>query len=622
MTRKTAEDLSFSGISDTAIPFQPEHSLSSLSTRWKRTGNLLLNLSIGKRLSLGFLLAALIAALVAGIVGAQRASFFSQQSEFYQHLLRTNTALSTGTNFLQLMDTEADRLLSTAAAENPSKETLEESQKALSGLIDRYDQTLKDYTQNDLLKKHPPYSELLAKAGRQQQVEQQATLAGSALRTWQVYRASLQQIQQQVAAGNIAEAQTIAHVQAGLTRTDALSALRALISLDQRLASAVKEAAEGEERTQLMITIIASLLAFLAIGLVGWFISGTLVRRLRLLRQVTQAIEQGHFTARVPVVGHDEISDVSASFNGMLEVIVGLLEETKQQRDALTNAAEHLFSEMRIVSSGDLRVNAPVSSDPIGMLANAFNFTVSRFRRFIARTQGAMEQVETIARREHERADAFAHMLALQNSKQLRSGQWSKYTDDSAERNVMELQKQLKQIQGYLHSISFEGLHQRARSLQALTEQISLYVKRLGKTTGEISTSRPVAFQELHILDSLLQRMNGELQKEQKSMLHHLDTLQTELSRLDNSLQTLKLGSGNEALPRNARELPAEVLKQGTSFTAEIQALAQQLNSLSQDMRTAITSFQLDGVEAVRTAQNIPGLEQALPPHHYSMLQS
>jgi methyl-accepting chemotaxis protein len=66
---------------------------------------------------------------------------------------------------------------------------------------------------------------------------------------------------------------------------------------------------------------------------------------------------------------------------------------------------------MRVVSAGDLRVNAPVSNDPIGMLANAFNFTVGRFRRFVLRTHGAVEQLDVIVRHEIERAENFLQAI-------------------------------------------------------------------------------------------------------------------------------------------------------------------------------------------------------------------
>src|SRR6266849_7266310 len=84
-----------------AVPARMRIGLKILSSR-----DLLLSLPIGSRLTLGFLLAALIAALVTGLIGIQRSQTLSRQSDFYQQLLQTNTSLTTGENFLQLMDTE------------------------------------------------------------------------------------------------------------------------------------------------------------------------------------------------------------------------------------------------------------------------------------------------------------------------------------------------------------------------------------------------------------------------------------------------------------------------------------------------------------------------------------
>src|SRR5439155_21736816 len=140
-------------------------------------------------------------------------------------------------------------------------------------------------------------------------------------------------------------------------------------------------------------------------------ISNTIVKPLHQLRLVTQAIGSGQLDSRVMVSGRDEIADVSASVNGMLDTIVGLLQETRGQRDALTNAANHLFSYMQGVSSGELRATATLSNDPISLLAEAFNFTISRFRRFVLRTQVGIEQLEVVSRQEVARSDAFVQTV-------------------------------------------------------------------------------------------------------------------------------------------------------------------------------------------------------------------
>jgi HAMP domain-containing protein len=298
-----------------------------IQPKYRRSGNMLLDLSIGQRLTLGFLLAALIATLVASLVGVLRSQALSRQSDFYQHLLATNTSLTSGANFLQLMNTEVHTYLDTAGTTAPSQETLTQQRNAIQDLAGRYDTILHTYVTQDLLSQNPDQVVLLAEAGNAGQVSQQQTLVGSALRTWSVYRAAQNQILQDIATKDLQSAQTLARSQAEPTNADAISAVRALIQLNQRLATSVREAASVEEQNQLITTIIGAILAFLAIILVGWFISNTLVKRLKHLRKVTQAVEQGHWQERVPVIGRDEIANVSASVNAMLDAIVGLAQK-------------------------------------------------------------------------------------------------------------------------------------------------------------------------------------------------------------------------------------------------------------------------------------------------------
>ncbi|HEV2236225.1 MAG TPA: hypothetical protein VGR57_06135, partial [Ktedonobacterales bacterium] len=75
----------------------------------------LLNLPLVWRLTIGFLFAALIAAAASGLSGLQRAQELSRESSFYEALLRSNTSLTTGNNFLQLMDTKLHQTLTDAA---------------------------------------------------------------------------------------------------------------------------------------------------------------------------------------------------------------------------------------------------------------------------------------------------------------------------------------------------------------------------------------------------------------------------------------------------------------------------------------------------------------------------
>src|SRR6266566_4755533 len=74
--------------------------------------NSLIGIPIAQRLVFGFLIPALIAALAAGIIGIQSAQLLNQESDFYQNLFQGYSSLTTGNDFLQLMNFKLNATLS------------------------------------------------------------------------------------------------------------------------------------------------------------------------------------------------------------------------------------------------------------------------------------------------------------------------------------------------------------------------------------------------------------------------------------------------------------------------------------------------------------------------------
>lgn len=282
---------------------------------------LLIDLPIRWRLTIGFLAAALIASLAAGITGSHYIQSLNTQASFYQDLLQCTETLSTGNDYLQLMDTQIHQTLDDASVPNPSRETVNTNMAAVEGLMDRYNAILTAYTQQQLLAQHPDQVALLAQTGTTEQVSQQHTLLGSVLRTWQVYRAAQHSVLNDIKAGKLVNAQTTERLQAEPTQADALSSLRALIQFTRRLASSVNAASNTEVRDLWLITLLTATIAFFSTTIVGLLISKSLVERLHQLRHVTQAIEKGLAIAHVTVIGHDEIAAVSTSVNSLLDTV-------------------------------------------------------------------------------------------------------------------------------------------------------------------------------------------------------------------------------------------------------------------------------------------------------------
>ncbi|MBV9690965.1 MAG: methyl-accepting chemotaxis protein [Ktedonobacteraceae bacterium] len=608
---------------------RPTRPALAIRPKLSRGGHLLLDLPIASRLTLGFLTAALIAAFVAGAVGIQRSQSLSRQSDFYQSLLEVNTALTTGANFLQLMNTETHAVLEAASVLNPSRETINQEQDAVQVLATRYDSTLTTYITSDLLIRHPDQINLLDEAGHTIQVGQQQTLASSALRTWHLYSASQQEILQDVKLGNITQATFLERAQSELTNADARSALSALIQFNARLAASVRDAARVEEQRQLLTTIVAAILAFIAVALVGLFISGTLVHRLRQLRQITQAVEQGQLHARATVIGRDEIADVSASVNAMLETIIGLLEETRRQRDALTNAATHLFHDMHIVSAGDLRADATVSNDPIGLLADAFNFTISRFRRFVVRAQSTIEQMDVISQQELARSEVFAQLMKsyLQEKPaqphpdspplNRRNTPLDSLAISGESNELSDLAPRVKHIREYLRELNNKGIVQHTRAMLVLAKQISHALRQLSEQMnvqvensldGKSSLALLMHLQELRTLENSQLHMVSELDRVQKNTTHGFRAVDTDLDKLTTVLLPLKPDKAQLSSTH-----VADYALQGIGFSHDITMLARKLTGVAQELHTAIVSFQLHNTEGSTPTTNAAKQSYVLP---------
>ncbi|GCE25987.1 hypothetical protein KDA_14710 [Dictyobacter alpinus] len=589
-----------------------------------RGGSLLIDLPIGTRLTLGFLAAALIASMVAGIIGLQRSQSLSQQSEFYRSILTTNTSLNTGTQYLQLIKTESQTILDLIQTPNPSVETLKADKTALQDLIQRYDNLLNGYISKDVLSKHQEQKNILAITGQADTItHQQDILAGSAKRTWQTHKNSLIEVMRYFDNNDVTRAKNLQKVQVELTNSDAASAIRALIQYNSRLTDSIQAAESIQSQNQIITTIIGSIIAFIVIVIIGLVISGTIVRRLQQLRQVTQAVEQGQLDRRVNVIGRDEIADVSGSVNAMLEAIVGLLDETRNQRDALTNAAEHLFSDMRVVSAGDLRINAPVSNDPIGMLANAFNFTVGRFRRFLQRTKTTAEQLDVIARQQVERSESFTQSLLLVKTNhkststlpgkdvEVVSGSGASFKADNQQTALLN---QLSQTRELIQQVANEEIVQRLRSTLRLAEQATNTIDRLTNLpqTASALNMGPdelrTHFQEdLRTLSNLNQRIAREMQTSQKSSARGFQEIEKEMAQIMNKAQLLKTQNSDGSIPRANTEALQEMIKHSTQFANDVHAMARQVNHLAQEVRTGIVNFQLDTVDS---GGNLPALSQ------------
>ncbi|MFG6476252.1 sensor histidine kinase [Microbacterium sp. P06] len=78
---------------------------------------------------------------------------------------------------------------------------------------------------------------------------------------------------------------------------------------------------------------IAAVITLVAIGIVGWFVTGRLLRPLRRLRETADSITLADLGARITTEGSDEISDLGRTVNSMLDRLEGSVDVQRQLLD-------------------------------------------------------------------------------------------------------------------------------------------------------------------------------------------------------------------------------------------------------------------------------------------------
>ncbi len=151
----------------------------------------------------------------------------------------------------------------------------------------------------------------------------------------------------------------------------------------------------GTSQTQpiLIATTLAFIFTLVVLITTGWLVNITITQPLQRLALLARRIAKGDTSARARMLGNDEIGRVADAMNNMLDNIVYLIQQANNQRDALQSQVEKLVGEVSGVGEGDLRIQAEVTTDTLGVLADSFNYMVEELGSVVVRMKMAAYQV-------------------------------------------------------------------------------------------------------------------------------------------------------------------------------------------------------------------------------------
>jgi methyl-accepting chemotaxis protein len=171
------------------------------------------------------------------------------------------------------------------------------------------------------------------------------------------------------------------------------------------------------ESTLWMIVIAVAVVTVVVVAFAAWRIRAAMRGRVMDLTDICRQISMGRREVRVPVLGDDEFSLLGATLNAVLDgapaptaagASKGAVVADTQDAAMLQAQIEKLLQEVSAVGDGDLRVQAEVTPDTLGVLADSFNYMIEELAKVVGRVQATTLQVTNATRRLLDRSAEVA----------------------------------------------------------------------------------------------------------------------------------------------------------------------------------------------------------------------
>src|SRR6266851_2894745 len=242
---------------------------------------------------------------------------------------------------------------------------------------------------------------------------------------------------------------------------------------------------------------VFALIVLLGVLFVNYFVRRRILDRVQGLVDVCRKYAAGDRSVRALVIGDDEFAMLSMSINtlfdnqGFASGGIGAPASGSSDAAALQAQIEKLLQEVSAVGDGDLRVQAEVTPDTLGVLADSFNYMIEELAKVVGRVQSTAVQVTNATRRILDRSDELAQGSATQVEQ-------IQQTTDAVEALAVFIQNVARNAQLSAESAQ-EALRNANTGQQAVRQSIdgmmvirenvqetSKKIKRLGERSNEI----------------------------------------------------------------------------------------------------------------------------------------
>ncbi|GBF53867.1 methyl-accepting chemotaxis protein [Microcystis sp. 0824] len=210
-------------------------------------------------------------------------------------------------------------------------------------------------------------------------------------------------------------------------------------------------------------------------------------------------LSEGNFHAKATIYSEDEFGQLANRFNQMARVVLTTTTEaqrraaeTEQEREDLQRQVIRLLDDVEGAARGDLTVEAEVSADVLGAVADAFNLTIQNLREIVRQVKKAAKQVnqastnsESFARNQSSDALRMAEELAVTlNSVQMMTDSIQRVAENAREAEEVARTSSITALKG---GDSVERTVAGILQIRDTVSETARKVKRLAEASQEIS---------------------------------------------------------------------------------------------------------------------------------------
>lgn len=249
----------------------------------------------------------------------------------------------------------------------------------------------------------------------------------------------------------------------------------------------------------ILLSLVAGLSSAGTAAAIGNITAKHITKTSQDLQNQFDDVYQGNLNAKATVYSQDEFGQLASGFNRMTRVVLTTTqeaqrraEETEQAKEDLQRQVIRLLDDVEGAARGDLTVQATVTADVLGAVADAFNLTIQSLREIVRQVKEAAEQVnqsstdsELFARNQSSEALRMAEELAVTlNSVQMMTESIERVAENAREAEEVARSSSVTALKGgKAVERTVSGIFQ----IRETVSETARKVKRLAEASQEIS---------------------------------------------------------------------------------------------------------------------------------------